>query len=74
MLFPNSPAPGSRVVTTSRPEARRRSAIDKSTVDFPAPSGPSNVMNIEGIVPWHGAIVLRQFSQALSDWAGNLVE
>ncbi len=38
--------PGSLVATQSRPRARSQAATRWSWVDFPEPSGPSNVMNI----------------------------
>src|SRR5690606_17981462 len=38
--------PGSRVRTTWMPRACRRSARSRAWVDFPAPSPPSNVMNL----------------------------
>src|ERR1700753_279496 len=37
--------PGSADSKTSRPDSRSRAASRRSCVDFPLPSGPSNVMN-----------------------------
>ena len=37
--------PGCRTATTRRPSARSRAASQRTSVDFPAPSGPSTTMN-----------------------------
>src|SRR6184192_760004 len=37
--------PGSRTVTTGWPSACRRAASERTSVDFPAPSGPSTTRN-----------------------------
>src|SRR5881398_2754552 len=37
--------PGSRTVTTGWPSACRRAASERTSVDFPAPSGPSTTTN-----------------------------
>ena len=47
-ISPSGVPPGSRVTTTCRPLARKRSAIKDKCVLLPAPSIPSRVMNF----PW----------------------
>src|SRR6185436_6475156 len=72
--------PGSRVTTTSRPARRTRPAIQGTSVDLPAPSTPSSVMNrprkpatpaIRLVSPFqlvfsHGAVVLIERARELA--------
>ena len=37
--------PGSRTAVTSRPSSSNRAASQRTSVDFPAPSGPSTTTN-----------------------------